>query len=105
MKNIKVNTGVVLEYPPDAEKLPVWVEVPAKCVVIEHTLQNKKGEEYVIYKQTLIPDEDHPQYEQILQEGIEAERLRCLNLWKEQEEEPSSSPEEMEKLMMFLFGR
>jgi hypothetical protein len=32
MLTVKVNTGHILEWPPEGEKFPVWAEVPAQWV-------------------------------------------------------------------------
>jgi hypothetical protein len=84
--SVKFNTGVVLEYPPEADKYPIWVQVPAKQVVNIYYLRDKDGNDIPQETVELVPDKNHPDFATAVREGVKKETTRVKKLWQEWEE-------------------
>jgi len=108
MEWMKYNTGIVLEYPsPEGEeKFPIMVKVPAKWVQkrLDKFDDDGRWEESVFYKE-LVPDKDHPEFEEILKKGIEEAKKENERLWEEWEEETHVSQKfTREEILKAIFG-
>lgn len=84
----KIFTGVMLEWPPEADRFPVYAIVPAKPKSRRYYIENDEfrgqgSEPVVVAAQELVPDEEHPEYERMLQEGIRSAEERCAKAWEE----------------------
>ena len=95
MKTVKTIVAYI-ETPPEGTVMPFRWDVPAKEESQPYYLRDDNGDSY--YSGTriiLVSDKDHPLYQKMYQEGVEAAKEYEKKLWAEFEEEKEDSTPKM----------